>query len=226
MESLTKHLPDIKNLPIVWHYTTPHNFECQAGCVCCCVGTLFFPSEAALLPQKITEHLYMSDGLIRAYRRPPGVCIFFDEHRPWHCCIPNYRPLRCQLYPYLPLVTSQQIVIVADPFCNVSYPETDQPEWFRCYGLGRGPDVTEEVEAMSREFLNKMVDEYPKLVVQYLLVDDVEATLNMKEVEKVHHPLFLDWDTEKVRQASRQGNGLVHNVTLRSLNERSDNYGR
>ena len=188
---------------IVWHPTTLHRFECQAGCVCCCVNTLFFPSEVEGLPAEVRACLTLRQGLIQPQRRSPGVCVFFDEGSPWHCRIFQHRPLRCRLYPYLPLISDEGIVIVADPLCTVSWPETDYPVWFRCYGLGRGPDVVAEVEAMSREFLSKMMDKYPHLVWRHLHVKDVEDWINWKEVEKHHHPLYPKWNTETIRRAAR-----------------------
>jgi hypothetical protein len=190
-------------LPIVWHSTTPRHFECQPGCVCCCVDTLFFPSEAAHLPEDVAKYLSVCQGLIRPLQRPPGVCAFFDVHSPWHCGIPQHRPLRCRLYPYLPVISGESIVIVADPLCTVTWPETDYPAWYRCYGLGRGSLVAAEIEAMSREFLKKMVTDHPDVARGQLYVRDVDAVMNSTEVEKQRHPLYADWDTERIRKAAQ-----------------------
>lgn len=203
MDRATLDSAGIKELPLIWHPTTPQQFGCQAGCVCCCVTTLFFPSEVEELPAEVRVHLTLRQGLIRPVRRPPGVCVFFNEQTSWHCRIFEQRPLRCRLYPYLPLPTDEAIIIVADPLCTVSWPEANYPEWFRCYGLGCGMDITVEVEALSREFLRKMVDEYPHLVERHLYVNDVDNCVNWQEVEKHRHPLYPVWNTEAIRQATR-----------------------
>ncbi len=196
-------LATISTLPVVWHSTTPRRFECQPGCVCCCVNTMFFHGEAERLPFEMAAYLFERNGLVRPRQRPPGVCAFFDAHRPTHCTIPQYRPLRCRLYPYLPVISGDSIVIVADPLCTVTWSETDHPDWFRCYGLGRGPSVEVQVEEMSREFLRRIVAEHPDIAKAHLCVPDVDALINAKEVDKVRRPLYAEWDTETIRRASQ-----------------------
>ncbi len=189
----------IQELSIRWHPTTPRNFACQQGCVCCCQATLILPSEAEECPVEIQEALEWRQGFLRIQRRAPGVCAFFDENAPWHCGIPEHRPLRCRLYPYLPLITREAIVIVADPLSTVSFPTVESPAWYRCYGLGCGENVQSSVEQMSREFLERVMHEYPQLV-ETLIVDDVNRYLNPKEIEKNRFPLYSQWDTERIRQ--------------------------
>ncbi len=189
----------IGQLPITWHSTTPRHFQCQAGCVCCCTATLFFPSEAEKCPVEIQNALEWREGFVRSVRRPPGVCVFFDDQAPNHCSIFEHRPLRCQLYPYLPVITSEGIVIIADPLCTVSFPDTNLPDWYRCYGLGRGPNVQAFIEKMSREFLVHVVEEYSQLMAT-LCVADVEHYLNRREIEKNFRPPFPTWDRELVLQ--------------------------
>jgi hypothetical protein len=189
----------IKELAITWHPTTPRNFECQPGCLCCCVATLFFPSEAEKCPVEIQNGLEWRQGFIRAGRRPSGICMFFDEDASQHCTIFGHRPLRCRLYPYLPLITNEGIVIIADPLFTVSLPESDLPTWYRCYGLGCGPNVEAPIAQMSRDFLIHVADEYPQLM-DTLCVDDVEHYLNRKEIDKNLHPMFPNWDRDLVRR--------------------------
>lgn len=215
-------LSAILDSAFMWHPTTPQRFECQAGCVCCCVTTLFFPSEVEDFPTEVRACLDLRQGLIRPQRRPPGVCVFFDEHAPWHCRIYEHRPLRCRLYPYLPLSSDEGIVIVADPLCTVSWPETDYPAWFRCYGLGRGPDIVVEVQAMSLEFLRRVMDEYPHLARRHLHVANVDDWINWKEVEKHRQPLYPEWDTETIRRAARLDLGMEALVPLAGVARREE----
>lgn len=193
----------IEQLPLVWHPTTPRSFACQAGCICCCTSTLFLPEEAASLSEGEQSLLCNIDGLIRPQIRLPGVCAFFDGRLPNHCRIYPKRPLRCRLYPYLPVIEKlRRIVILAEPLCSVMWREDVTPEWFRCYGLGRGEDATDEVEAMSRGFLAGLATVYPRLVDAYLCVDDVEGLIDWNEVEKQRSPLYPEWETETIRRAA------------------------
>jgi hypothetical protein len=203
MDHSTLNAAAIKHLPIIWHPTTPRNFECQPGCVCCCTATLFFQSEADKCPAEMQAGLEWRQGFLRARRRPPGVCVFFDENTPQHCQVFEHRPLRCRLYPYLPLITDEGIVIVADPFCTVSFPETDFPDWYRCYGLGCGPNVQPSIEQMSREFLGQVLEEYPQLL-DTLCVAEVDGYLNSKELEKNLHPRYRQW--MQGQASAREGN--------------------
>ncbi len=193
----------IRELAITWHSTTPRHFQCQPGCVCCCTATLFFPSEAEKCPVEIQDALEWREGFVRSVRRPPGVCAFFDDQSPHHCSIFEHRPLRCKLYPYLPLITSEGIVIIADPLCTVSFPDTNLPDWYRCYGLGCGPNVRASIEQMSRDFLIHVVDEYPQLM-HTLAISEVEQYLNPKEIRKSLHPSLPKWDRELVLQKIRE----------------------
>jgi hypothetical protein len=195
-------LQQINALPLEWHATTQRLFACQAGCVCCCTSTIVFPSEARAMPIEIRSRLSQRNGLIRPALQAPGVCIFFDSQAPWHCTIPEHRPLRCRLYPYLPVVTDKAIVIVADPLCTISWPATDYPEWYRCYGLGRGPDVAEEIGTLSRRFLTMVCTEAPQLLAHLVHPAGVEEYVNSREVAKSLHPKYPDWDTEAIRLAS------------------------
>ena len=190
----------LSELPIVWHESTPTRFSCQEGCLCCCIGTLFFPSEASGAPQEVQEGLDFRDGLIRAKLRPPGFCVFFDESRPWHCQIPEYRALRCDIYPFLPLVTPEAIVIVAEVFTTIINPKKDDPFWYRCYGLGKGSSVVAKVEEAARLFLSRLEEEYPGFIEQYLTVDTVDEWIDHREIEKYASPLLEHWDLERIRQ--------------------------
>ncbi len=154
------------------------------------------------MPGSIRSRLIQRNGLIRPELEPPGVCAFFDSQAPWHCTVPEHRPLRCRLYPYLPVVTDRAIVIVADPLCTISWPATDYPEWYRCYGLGRGPGVADGIDALSRRFLAMVSAEAPQLLSHLVLPDGVEEYINMREVEKFCRPKYPDWDTEAIRLAS------------------------
>ncbi len=193
---------------MTWHRTTPRSFECQPGCLCCCLTTFFFPSEAEACPAEIKDALTVSRGLIQLRRRPPGVCVFFDQNQDRHCGISAFRPLRCRLYPYLPVITPEGIVIVAEPLWSVSPPAADLPEWYRCYGLGSGPNVESQVEEMSREFLEKAANEYPYLL-QGLWVDDIDQCINQKEVRKSRQPRYARWDTEIIRHAAQEESAVT-----------------
>ena len=191
---------ELSELPIIWHESTPTRFSCQEGCLCCCIGTLFFPSEAMCAPQEVQEALDIQDGLIRAKLRHPGICVFFDESRPWHCQIPKHRALRCDIYPFLPLVTLEAIVIVAEVYTTITDPNKDAPPWYRCYGLGKGPNVVAEIEEAARLFLSRLEEEYAGFIEQYLTVDTVDEWIDRREIKKYTSPLLEHWDLERIRQ--------------------------
>ena len=169
---------------------------------------MFLPSETRRLNAVERSRLEWRDGVIR----PPamglgGPCGFFDRNAALHCTIFERRPLRCRLYPFLPVVEHGRIVIVADPFCSFSA-ETARPDWLRCYGLDQGPNVTQEIETLAREFLGRVLAEQPYVFIGYLCVDGVEELILSREVEKHRHPVVPIWDTERIRELAQHGVAL------------------
>ncbi len=190
---------EIEKLPVYVHPTTPPNFECQPGCLCCCRATTLFPSEVEGLKDNIKENLVYHDNIWMAKRCSPGVCVFFDPLNPLHCGIFDDRPLRCKLYPYVPLIVGEAIWIFIEPFLTPFAVESRSPSWHRCYGLGKGTNVIEKVKEESRAFLTAMAEVYPNFLQSYYMLADPELRLNDWEIKKFKEPLFSDWDTEKIR---------------------------
>ena len=154
---------------IVWHSTTPRCFECEPGCKCCCAPTYYFKSELKALSKEIRSRL------IHDYRSglyipdiSSGCCFHIP---PTHigdirhgCMIYGHEPLRCQLYPYWPIIVRGKIVIMAEPLCDVF--SRDQPDSCHlCFGLGKGTDVSERIEKQARIFLKKMIREAPGMII-------------------------------------------------------------
>lgn len=190
---------------IDWHPTTPRKFDCQPRCMCCCSNVFFFPSEERRLPSKIKKNLMIKKGLIIAkpFKKDQG-CIFFDPLSQKHCTIHKYRPLRCKLYPYLPVIVPNQdkIVIIIESFAHhFRKDKKTTPNWFRCYGLGKGKDISSTIERESRIFLDKMRREYPKLIGLYLQ-NDVEVLIDHNEVRKYLTPTYNSWDETSIARRS------------------------
>ena len=193
----------IEQMKIEWHATTPRRFVCAQGCMCCCTSTMFLPSETGRLAPEKRQLLRWRNGVLSPVSGEHGICVFFDKDAPLHCTIFERRPLRCRLYPFLPVVERGRIVILADPFVAIGT-ETNRPGWLRCYGLGQGPDVTDQVEELAREFLTRVLKEQPDFLISYLCVDDAESLILPLEVEKHRHPVVPSWNEELVREEARR----------------------
>jgi hypothetical protein len=208
----------LENTEIRWHPTTPTHFRCEPDCVCCCARPFFFTSEKAKLPPNVKEKLTykyrrrLPEEAISLSQKNAGhprrmivpkplipykgrTCGFFNPESPCHCTVHSYRPLRCKLFPFLPLLVKNKIVIFAEPFLTLFRTE-DEPDWFRCFGLGKGKNVQASINEMSRKFLMKLAEEYPILFRDYC-VDDTDQLIDWKEIEKFRKPKYNSWKEAK-----------------------------
>jgi len=110
-------------------------------------------------------------------------CVFFDSKSEWHCKIHEHRPLRCKLYPFLPLFVDNKIVIVAEPFVTLHKKKKRTPSWFKCYGLGKGKNIKIEIEKLVKEFIKKMKRDYPEFIHVYS-VDNIEEIFDEYKMNK------------------------------------------
>jgi uncharacterized UPF0146 family protein len=65
------------------------------------------------------------------------------------------------LYPYWPIIVGEDIVIMSNAHCDVFHNDDASNPLHICYGIGKGEDVTERIEKLSREFLLKEITEAP-----------------------------------------------------------------
>lgn len=186
---------------VMFHPTTPFFFECEKGCMCCCSDTFFFPSEVIELPEKIKQKLTKKMNYLITpqpfFHNPDGSeggCIFFNPKLEQHCTIHKYRPLRCKLYPFLPLITKDKIVIICDSFSSVFGSDKKYQRWFRCYGLGKGKNIKLEIENQSRTFLRNILNEYPKLISLYYKDEkDIDSLIDKISFDFHKTPLYNSW---------------------------------
>jgi hypothetical protein len=194
---------EIAKLPILVHPSTPPNFECRPGCLCCCRTTILLKGEVSRISKKSKDSLIYHDGVWMTKLRFPGMCLFFNSTSALHCKIFEDRPLRCKLYPYVPLIVDKAIWIFAEPFLDLFAVESCSPLWHRCYGLGKGPDVMASIKEKSRLFLSSLVEENPKFLKDNFVVKDPESHLCEWEIKKFKTPLFDDWDTDRIKEHTK-----------------------
>lgn len=120
-----------------------------------------------------------------------GTCTFYDKGQKTHCHIFGYRPLRCRLYPYLPVIERDHITILIEPFLK-RHSDVEKATWFRCYGVGKGNDVSEGIENLSRTFIAHILAEYPLLLHAYA-IDDVDSQIEDWVVTKYQNPPYGSW---------------------------------
>lgn len=208
---------------IQWHITTPQYFECQPKCMVCCEQTYYLPQEIKSLPKPIIAHLGMQClycGTSHLYYKSNGLCdtcgqktvikpLPFDEENDFgcfffnikasgrHCTIYGYRPLRCRLFPYIPLFMhkTSKIVIVAEDFIpSIIHPSAREKtlateDFRRCYGLGLGEPINKkEVEQNSRQFLLMLASAvgyeglFQRLVIENIPINLYEVQMHKKTV--------------------------------------------
>lgn len=133
-------------------------------------------------------------------------CIFFRPKQKLHCSIHQHRPLRCKLYPYMPFLSGEdaqelEIVILAEPLTEVfRKEETPEKEWMRCYGLGQGKNVEEEIKRLSREFLLKLCQEMPSFLMTVWRTEPIDSLIIKNYLRKHTNPKYKTW-----KEANRLG---------------------
>lgn len=171
---LNKYLAAAKKYPIVWHETTPRCFECVPGCMCCS-NPYYLRSEVGELSEETKNHLriillldiYTKKEISRIAPQPfvtndpkaDGTCCFYKKSLwGYHCGVHGQEPLRCQRYPYYPVVDmkAKEVVILAEPFLPWSSMSSDH---HRCFGLGKGSDVTSTMSEVCRRFLIALAED-------------------------------------------------------------------
>jgi hypothetical protein len=154
----------VRFAPIVWHSTTPKNFQCEAGCHCCCGSAFYYPSEIPLLSRQLKMQLDPVDkyGTVMLKWCQPNGCQFNLGKNGYSCAVNGQEPIRCQMYPYWPIIVRNKIVIMAEPLCDIFDTSTKTVSPLKlCYGLGKGQDVSKRIERIARNFLEKRINETP-----------------------------------------------------------------
>ena len=154
------------------------------------MNPFYFPSEVDRLPDTIKEALIHKGEPPVIVPKPlegvEGTCAFFNRNNDAHCSIFPHRPLRCRLYPYLPLVERDHITIVLDPFLMRMKPLAP------CFGINKGSHVSSNLENLARKFVAHLLCEYPFLLQDWA-VDDVDRAIDYSIVTKYEHPKYHSW---------------------------------
>jgi len=91
---------------------------------------------------------------------------------------------------------------MAHPFINYDPYEKEEGQSepaFRCYGLGKGKDVSKKMEKMCRQYLINMFKEHSE--AHYLHIRDSDNLINPIEMDKHKNPLYETW-RDYMRQRS------------------------
>jgi Fe-S-cluster containining protein len=173
----------IKRGKVEWQSDTPTRFLCSPGCRNCCGGTFYTLSEFKTLPMTIKAKLVRSDEVSTVFHieKINGKCAFYipnEDHTglTHGCSIHGHEPMRCRIFPYLPILSQDRIFITSETFCNVydlvgveKYPHDI------CFGLGNGKrGLKTIVIKMCREYLMSLYQEYPDLLKEIMFEEPVK----------------------------------------------------
>ena len=143
--------------------------SCIKECKECCDYSYYLTYERSKLPEKIKAKLTKStDGMyeiVKTDRR----CTFYNPEQDFFCSIHRYRPLRCQVYPYFPVIVDERIVITLEPALKMKN-STDKVK--QCPGIGiEGKSLKQSIsECIS--FLENLKDT-PNLLKTIVLTVEV-----------------------------------------------------
>jgi len=111
-------------------------FNCLKGCTECCGYTYFLPNEYRLLKnQEIKKQLIKNQQGIYEAKKVEGRCIFCNiQNEEYYCKIHEFRPLRCRIYPYFPLIVEGKIIITLEPALKMKHHSSKANT--NCPGIG------------------------------------------------------------------------------------------
>ncbi|MFX0205977.1 MAG: YkgJ family cysteine cluster protein [Candidatus Hodarchaeota archaeon] len=109
-------------------------FSCVLGCHQCCGYAYFLPSELEKLPFSIKQNLILKGDKYEITKKD-GRCFFFEweTDNDFYCTIHEFRPIRCRIYPYFPLIVDKRIVITLEPALKML---KDKGHIKSCPGIG------------------------------------------------------------------------------------------
>jgi len=174
----------VQKLPIEWHRTTPKRFLCQSKCFSCCSMCWFNKDELLRLPQRY--HSKLVDGHVKTIN---GKCPFYNERESYHCAIAEYRPLRCLIYPFNPILDTKRnaIVILAQDIMIWGGVAKEEPASL-CYGLGSGEDVSGKAEELCRSYMLYTILE--QSYSRFLWMGDADSFIDKRALALRENPLY------------------------------------
>ncbi|MHA1169782.1 MAG: YkgJ family cysteine cluster protein, partial [Candidatus Hodarchaeales archaeon] len=146
--------------------------SCIKGCSKCCGYAYYLPKELETLPGKITEQLTNKGG-VHEISREKGRCIFYDgsgKEGEFYCTVHPKRPIRCRIYPYLPVIVNKRIVITLEPAVRML--NTVEGDHHDCPGIGlAGSKTLSKVIEECMVFL-KLLSDVPEVLKTFILDQD------------------------------------------------------
>jgi Fe-S-cluster containining protein len=188
----------VNNYPIIFHRTTPKNFQCIRDCGGCCTQGYYFNDEFEKLPEEYHYGIEeISPVLKHQLRTCNGKCIFYKLEG---CQIPDHRPMRCQIFPYKFVVDESKkcIFIFADCFFNDIWGDPHNPGQcsILCPGFTRPVSVENKIKEFVRPYLTQLVLEKPVFLPFHFyentddLIDQklVQDFKRLKKIKKMPYP--------------------------------------
>ncbi len=164
------------NKQVKW--MTESNFQCSANCKECCASTYYFPSELDDLPEEIIQVLIQDEeGKWNISQKDEDPrCIFFSEDNAYNCSIHQYRPLRCRIYPFFPIIHQDQILIYRESHIRMKNEDKAIKNW-DCPGI--------KGEQLEKDLFENIISDFVKKSLELPLVASV-LCVNPKRVLKIN----------------------------------------
>jgi Fe-S-cluster containining protein len=143
-------------------------FSCIPGCQECCGYTYFLFSELTKLPDKLKEQLIFNEGKYEVITKDDR-CAFYQASDDYFCSIHEYRPLRCRIYPYFPLIVDKRVIITLEPALKMKNTKNDKQR--SCPGIGVEDRPLKQIIDNCLSFLEKL-NEVPELLSTVILAGD------------------------------------------------------
>lgn len=152
---------------IIWK--TSSNFKCVPFCGNCCAYSYYLPSELAKLDDKIRSKLFKErEGMWKISQIDnKSRCTFFSLENDkienqYGCQIHNYRPIRCKIYPFFPIVNNNQILIYLEDQIRMKEEPSDfdnsNDEDYSCPGLLESIDCKLYIEKTVKEYIEMCLE--------------------------------------------------------------------
>ncbi len=143
-------------------------FSCQNGCKNCCGYAYFLPAELSQITEEIKGSLNKSEKGMYEIKKSNGRCSFYDPIKEFYCSIYNFRPLRCRIYPYFPVIVDERIIITMEPALRMENSSNNKKQ---CPGIGKKEKQLKQTIDECILFL-KYLKDTPKLLETVILTGE------------------------------------------------------
>lgn len=97
-----------------------------------------------------------------------GRCSFYNPIKGFYCSIYDYRPLRCRIYPYFPVIVDERIIITMEPALRMKNFSNKKKQ---CPGIGKKEKELKQTIYDCILFL-KYLRDTPKLLETVILTGE------------------------------------------------------